>query len=778
MNRQEQSTHLPIGTRLGEYEIQEVLGQGGFGITYKAWDATLACFVALKEYFPKHLANRSNDSVSIRPISADDASSYEKGLHSFVEEARTLAQFQHPGVVPVKRMVKANNTAYMVMGFVEGQTLSEYMRDHNSQVEPSKLVAWTEQILDALEKVHAAGLLHRDIKPGNVYIGSDGHAMLLDFGAARRVAAEASQSITGVISAGYSPIEQYSESTKNQGPWTDIYSLSATLYRCITGEKPIEATTRRDDMDDGDPDPIPPIPPEAFPQYPAGFINAVSGGLVVIRKNRIQSVAQFRAMMKASGSTASPKPKPTPAPQATPKSVPKNRPDDSVHSGPHAVPPGKNSTTNDSPTVSSKRGLHLTLIGIVVVLVGVVAVNPFKSDDPIIDLGGSNTDADDTTVDTIVEPELHDVIIRVTPENSVNSISVEGQRIRNGVSTQLETGQYQVNIDAIDPYQDLSAEFNVNDKSTDFRWELSTRTVPMRLNVTPSNARVVLPDLPASVTYFNGIELAAQEHRVRFIAPGYETLTTTIDLRDGSDWNVRLTRLDPLASFSGQFVSIPSGSFLMGGDRYNDEAPIHRVYLDSFQLQANEVKWGDYKLCVNDGVCSAPSGSTSFADNEPVRGVSWNDAQNFIRWINSKTSGGYRLPSEAEWEYAARAGTEDRYPTGAKLYCSEARFGRAENGDCYDGTEGPVAVRSYSPNSFGLYDMSGNVIEWLEDCFYNDYNGAPEDGSAWIRDSACTVRAMRGGGWASSMESSALPYRNSDNVDSTFTDVGFRLAKD
>ncbi len=292
--------HLPIGARLDDYEIQEILGQGGFGITYKCWDNILSCFVALKEYFPGHIASRDGDSVSIK-VTGINAEAYNKGLESFVQEAQTLARFQHPGVVPVKRLIQSNNTAYMVMGFVEGASLAEYRR---AQISPRQLLTWTEQLLDALEQVHEAGLLHRDIKPSNVYIDTKERAMLLDFGASRRVVAEASHSITGIISTGYSPPEQYSESTRNQGPWSDLYSLSATLYRCITGHKPAEAPIRLDSKVDGDPDPLRLLSPREYPQFPAGLLDAVCKGLALSRTGRPQSVDAFRRLLQSGAPVA------------------------------------------------------------------------------------------------------------------------------------------------------------------------------------------------------------------------------------------------------------------------------------------------------------------------------------------------------------------------------------------------------------------------------------------------------------------------------------------
>lgn len=769
MSRERESSHLPIGTQLGEYEIHSVLGQGGFGITYKAWDSTLACYVALKEYFPKHLANRSTDSLSIRPISREDESSYQKGLTSFVEEARVLAQFQHPGVVPVKRLVKANQTAYMVMGFVEGETLTQYMKESDGKVDPQQLVAWTEQLLSALEKVHQAGLLHRDIKPGNVYIGRDGDAMLLDFGAARRVAAEASQSITGVISAGYSPIEQYSESTKNQGPWTDIYSLSATLYRCITGVKPIEATVRRDEMDDGDPDPVAALNPSSYPNFPAGFILAVWQGMAVIRKHRLRDVNAYREVMNTSLQSAQPKE----TSQATSSSLkPEHqREQASVASPPESRGESHHNRSDLGPSsVPINRGgrvVQLILGVVAVTVIAIVIINPFaKGKVPTDDSGGVSE-----------EVQLHQVSVTVKPNSAVDSISINGTRIANGAATALAQGEHRVQVRGTNGYSNVDERISVDLNNRQFDFTLTQDLVPLTLTLTPSNARVILPDLPANVIYSPGVQLPRGTHRVRVVAAGYERFEGSVDLNQGSDWTISLERATPIAQINAQMLAIPAGRFNMGGDIYTDEKPVHRVNVPAFELQKTEVTWEQYRECVNADSCTVPANSSSFADDEPVRSVSWDDAQRFISWLNRETGSSYRLPSEAEWEYAARAGSSTRYSSGNTLYCDDARYGQVENGACHNGGSGPVDVGSYRANSFGLYDMAGNVNEWVEDCFYNDYNGAPSDGSAWIRKADCSVRSMRGGGWAGSVEQVASPYRNKDQRDATFTDVGFRLAR-
>jgi len=233
---------LKPGHKIHWYEINEILGEGGFGITYLAKDINLNHDVAIKEYMPTDLAIRGEDG-SVQPISSEKRSNYHWGLDRFLEEAKTIAQFQHPNIVRVRSVFEANNTAYMVMDYELGESLHEILmrRKTLNEEDVNNIIS---PIIDGIKIVHAAGFIHRDIKPANIFIRIDGDPVLLDFGSARESLGMTEQSLTSIVSRGYAPIEQHNTGNELQGPWTDIYSLGATVYRCIAGVPPSDAIDR------------------------------------------------------------------------------------------------------------------------------------------------------------------------------------------------------------------------------------------------------------------------------------------------------------------------------------------------------------------------------------------------------------------------------------------------------------------------------------------------------------------------------------------------------
>lgn len=275
---------LAPGQAVHEYRIDKVLGGGGFGITYLAQDINLQLPVAIKEYFPSSLAVRSADcTVHVR--SADGAAQFDWGLERFIEEARALASFRHPNIVRVLRYFKHHGTAYIVMEYESGNALKHWLAQQQG-LDQAGLLRLVYPLLDGLETVHRLHFLHRDIKPDNIYIRADGSPVLLDFGAARRVAVN--QDMTNIVSPGFAPFEQY-HSNGNQGPWTDIYSLGAVLYWVTTGRKPMESASRiqEDSMPKA-------VELGSRAMFGEALLQTIDWALSPSEKKRPQSVAELR----------------------------------------------------------------------------------------------------------------------------------------------------------------------------------------------------------------------------------------------------------------------------------------------------------------------------------------------------------------------------------------------------------------------------------------------------------------------------------------------------
>ena len=282
---------LPVNTVLdGDYHVAGVVGSGGFGITYRAEDIRLGTLVAIKEYYPYDFGDR-DPTMCVRPKSERHKATFEKSRSNFLEEARTLARFDHPSIVRVTRVFEANTTAYMVMRFEWGRSFAAWLEDLGRPPTQGELDRIVAPLLDALEVMHAAKFLHRDIAPDNIVIRDDGTPVLLDFGSARRAVVEKSHALTGIVKAGYSPHEQYSSEGRLQGPWSDFYALGGTLYLAVTGQPPLEAAMRVDE------DLMPPARGTVKGAFRPGFLAAIDSCLRVRSAQRPQSVAQLRPML-------------------------------------------------------------------------------------------------------------------------------------------------------------------------------------------------------------------------------------------------------------------------------------------------------------------------------------------------------------------------------------------------------------------------------------------------------------------------------------------------
>ena len=287
----ENALHMRPGSLLSNrYLIGKVLGFGGFGVTYLAWDHVLQQRVAIKEYLPSEFATRSAGKTDVTIFSGNKAQQFADGMSKFLEEAKRLAKFQNEqGIVRIYDSFEANNTAYIVMEFLEGGTLEDYLKKVG-KVPIDQAIDMLSPVIKSLESVHKASIIHRDIAPDNIFLTNDGQVKLIDFGAARYATTSHSRSLTVIIKPGYSPEEQY-RSRGEQGPHTDVYALAAVLYRMVTGETPPDALERRAYLENKKKDTL--IPPTKFCKISKNQENALLNALNIYAESRTCTAEDF-----------------------------------------------------------------------------------------------------------------------------------------------------------------------------------------------------------------------------------------------------------------------------------------------------------------------------------------------------------------------------------------------------------------------------------------------------------------------------------------------------
>ena len=644
---------LPVGIQLKNYIVGEKLGQGGFGITYRGFDVTLKMKVAIKEYYPSEMVGRATDHKTVVLNAKNHEDSFHYCREAFLKEAQTIAQIRHPHIVRVLNFFEMNDTAYLVMDFYQGEDLDSHLK-LNRKDRFSRRLPWREAVtlllpvLDGLQRVHAAGFMHRDIKPGNLYLTEDG-LILLDFGSARQVTGTHTSSML-IFSAGFSPYEQYIEGQLNrQGSWTDVYALAATLYVMVTGHRLPSGLDRIQAQLRNQPDLLKPA--RFFvPEVPTALDAVLSRALAVEPDERTPSVGML------------------------------------------------------------KRELQVVL----------AEVEP----PPVVPPLSAKTEGAATTV---VKPPLSPkkpAPIEVNPPVELPPAE------RRGIEFVRHWAPIEVN-----PPVELPPPVPTEEKPP-----------------------VQSPPQPAP------------PHKPRFVWLKWVFfgLLSMSLVGAGLYWTEKQRRqlkaeARPLA---GPMVRITGGCFQMGSpanepDRDNDERQ-HRVCVKDFEMGSYEVTQAQWQAVMSNN----PSRFENCA-NCPVEQVSWNDVQDYLARLNQKTGNTYRLPTEAEWEYACRGGV------AGERYCGGNDVDRlAWHGDNSGSKTHPVGQKA--ANGFSLYDMSGNVWEWICSAYDQEYGGVEQKCTNNYTDGSL---ALRGGSWYSipawvrsaDRDGSAPAYRNSL--------TGFRLAR-
>jgi formylglycine-generating enzyme required for sulfatase activity/serine/threonine protein kinase len=785
----QESLALPPGTLIDKLRIDRLLGQGAFGLTYLVTDTVLDKSFVLKEFLPRDLVTRLPDG-RLQPVSEEAAERFSAGLARFLNEGKTVAQLEHPNIVTVFRCFEANGTAYLLMPWYRGEPLHRLLK-RSGNLSEEEALALCRPLLGALEYIHRNGLVHQDIKPANVYITEEGTPILLDFGA------------TGFGSEGYAAIEQ-SQPGAEVGPWTDIYSLAATLYRSVGGRIPVSAEQRKNDITEGNADPLTPLRRLVREQEYGGILAAIDQGLALESAQRPQSVGVWR-----------------------------------------------NSFSMGAPVSIDKEGrewLPIILLSVFLVILAGAVIYLFVGDKP--DFGEASKESPSQQADSALPPdrERHAspeetrrwqealeadtaFAYRLFIEDFPDSIhedqalvhlerldhqawgKAEFEGTRAAIESYLE--QFPGGLHEADAKialeeirlaeQARDRELQDLERQDHEAWEAArtARTVAaidQYLEAWPAGlhgdeARELKRQIQAAANDQRAFDAARKLNTIDAYQsyvdafPKGNSVAQALEAIDGLTLRPGKTFRD--CSDCPTMVVVPAGSFWQGSDETDSDAlkmetPRRMVtFAEPFAVSVFEITLEQWDRCVADGGCSTrPRDNGWGRGSRPVIMVSWNDAQEFTSWLSQKTGQSYSLPSESQWEYAARAGEESDWLSGdAARVCEYGNIAGQESGfrwqheDCGDqAAMETLPVGSFRPNAFGVYDVIGNVAEWTLDCMNLSYLDAPADGSAWGRG-ICSSRMTRGGSWFTGTREVRLPARfnlkNGDRNDFT----GFRVVR-
>jgi formylglycine-generating enzyme required for sulfatase activity/serine/threonine protein kinase len=723
LNADRSAALLPVGTQLKRYVIGEKLGQGGFGITYRGFDSRLHMKVAIKEYYPSDFVGRSVDQKTVVLNAREDEELFGYGLRTFLKEARTLAQLKHPHLVRVLNYFEMNGTAYLVMDYLEGEDLVTHLKR-----QPDGRLSWRQAIelvlpvLDGLRKVHEAGFMHRDIKPGNLYRTDEG-LVLLDFGSARQVTGSHTRSLL-IYTKGYAAYEQYfADQLSRQGPWTDVYGVAATLYFMLTAQRPPSALDRKQNDLRQQPDLLGSVR-HFVPDLPAAIDAALAPALAVEPEQRLQSIVEFKQRLEA-----------VLVEEETAAQAQSQRQLDLAEEEKTVV------YTPPEPDAGRRRrapmNRHWRVVAVAVVLIGLA-------------LGGA-------WIGYRSPPQRTD--ISVMPAESPPT---------------LETPPV---------------------AKTPAVREATTVTEVAPLKETPPVAQTQPVEQPPPIAETPPV-----------------AKTPPIEERP----RVALTRQPSEL----EMVRIPGGCFQMGSPASekgrSDDERRHQVCVEAFEIGQHEVTVAEFqRFTVATGYrtdaernaggekgCYAWSSTNGkwgwregvdwrkpgyeLSDAHPVVCVSWNDAVAYADWLSKKTERIYRLPTEAQWEYAARAGTTTaRYwgddPDQACQYANIADQTEGPGGhswairhECRDGHWYSVPTGSFQANAWNLSDLLGNVWEWTCSTYDRQYGGAETKCS---EEHASDARAVRGGSWFYRPAWARSAKRDRNAPWRRHLDGGFRLVR-
>lgn len=695
---------LKVGTILrGTYRIDSYLSSGGFGNTYVATNIEFEERVAIKEFFMKGVTQRDDNQTTVSVSNAENSNSFLEQKEKFKKEARRIRQLKNEHIVSVHDLFEENGTAYYVMDYVDGENLAERMKRTGKPMSEQEVRAILPQILDALKSVHDEGMWHLDLKPANIMLDKAGNVKLIDFGASKQLNVQkggATTSTAITYTNGYAPREQMEQNYDKFGPWTDIYALGATLYNLLTNKRPPLPS----DIDDDETD-------DKHVVFP--FVDSISNEIrqliiQMTKTNRLRRTQNVDEVIRLLGERvpytdsihANSENVSNEAEINTEETILDNRPslktDEIVRLTKKEEEPTVDKTVEKDAPASNGNAENKSWKWLIVLALLVVGC--------LIFLLTRNIETN--TANTVVAEDLvNDTIAISGPKYKV--VSKDGWlSIKSIILTREET---RIDFEYVNRYE--QGGWCSIDENTYISDGVNQYKMKNAINI----------DIAPKQTIFS------QQWQIlnfTLVFPPLRKDVKAIDFiegTDGSTWNLKDICIDAKyyehrdkiitsmlnKSFDQDAIS---GTFTMGNAGWVDTDPPSKVTLSDFLISRYEVTQEQWE-CVMGRNPSFDKGN-----NKPVTNVSWNDCQTYIQELVRITGIPFQLPTEAQWEFAARGGKKSK---GYKY----AGSNNLDDVAWYSGNSSNTIheVGQKKPNELGLYDMSGNVWEWCLD-YHGKYN--------------------------------------------------------
>ena len=774
---------LPISTTLnGKYRIESILGQGGFGITYKARQIYLQFDCVIKEFFMGGYCVRAKDnSVNPQSISLENYTSYRE---KFLQEALTLQKMKkEAAIVDVMDFFEENNTAYMVMPFVASETLEQYLQKKpDNRVGQAEALEYIQQIGRGILAAHEHGILHRDIKPANILRKDSGALVIIDFGSAKQfIAGEITQTAGAMISAGYSPLEQYNPNGL-RGKFMDVYALGATAYRMLVGKRPSDASDRLNEEI---------IPPKNVVNISEKLNNAIMKALALKVNERFATVGDFLAEIEGEQTTIYLKENTTLLSPNDAQGEGETLLLDIPSTEETQILPIKTESIETQILSQQDENIETQLISPKEEEQTQIILPPKKEETPPkteINLEQELKKQADAAFEEGNWREalaLYEQLRRVYPDFEKREISSALAKCQKEIQRDLKF-QYQKAREFMEKgdfsaalmiWRKLSAENPAQQEYQKqiFLCEEALKPKPKKPKPKPSPP----PKVEEKV-------VSRPERKVEkkpLPQQGFKVGTFMLIIIN----LVVLTGIGYWAweKYGGggyilpEMVMVTGGSFSMGNSETSfaasayDESPSHSVEISTFYLGRFEVSVKEYRaFCKAKGKKIENQPLECSEDDCPIVNVSWEEANDYCEWLSQKTGDIYRLPTEAEWEYAAKGGINQNSMKFSGSYVASDVAWSKENARNTLNLKGMLMA-----NNLDIFDMSGNALEWCADYYAaNYYNNSP------TKDPECTKRSdyrvCRGGCVKVTAANCRVTKRFRDYPSAKYDYLGFRIVRE